>query len=105
MRAHKALIAWTPAGLPKGGLHTSTIGMVAIGPVPEREGTDWTADYSMTGGAAFAGREKMLGVKSIARLMVDFHTIVVRDGIDPRVAHKAFLVIDEYRKVISPDTD
>lgn len=36
-------------------------------------------------------------------LFVDFHTIVVRDGIDPSVAHEAFLAIDEYTMTISPD--
>jgi hypothetical protein len=33
-----------------------------------------------------------------------FNTIVVRDRVDVRAAHKAFLGIDEYRKTISPDT-
>ena len=32
-------------------------------------------------------------------------TCVVRDGIDPQVAHRAFLAIDEYRFRIAPDTE
>ena len=36
-------------------------------------------------------------------IFVLFNTLVVRDGIDPSVAHKAFLEIDEYRRAISPD--
>jgi hypothetical protein len=36
-------------------------------------------------------------------LFIQFHTAVIRDGIDPQRAHKAFLAIDEYRQRISPD--
>ena len=35
----------------------------------------------------------------------EFHALLVRDGIHPQAAHKAFLVIDEYREVISPDIE
>jgi hypothetical protein len=38
-------------------------------------------------------------------MFITFNTIVVRDGIDPQVAHRAFLEIDEYRQRISPDMD
>ncbi len=41
----------------------------------------------------------------IARLFIDFQTIVVRDGLDPQAVHKAFLAIDEYRFRIAPDTE
>jgi hypothetical protein len=37
-------------------------------------------------------------------MFVLFNTLVVRDKVDPQVAHQAFLAIDEYRKTISPDT-
>lgn len=37
-------------------------------------------------------------------MFVLFNTIVVRDGVAPDKAHKAFLAIDEYRQTISPDT-
>lgn len=36
-------------------------------------------------------------------VFVDFHTLVVREGIAPEVAHGEFLKIDEYRELISPD--
>src|ERR1700710_1980283 len=41
----------------------------------------------------------------IARLFIEFQTLVVRDGIDPQAAHRAFLGINEYRSRIAPDTD
>jgi hypothetical protein len=33
-------------------------------------------------------------------MFVAFHAMVVRDGIDPQVAHTAFLEIDEYRAIV-----
>jgi hypothetical protein len=36
--------------------------------------------------------------------MVLFNTLVVRDGMDPQVVHKAFLRLKEYCSSISPDT-
>jgi hypothetical protein len=41
----------------------------------------------------------------IAMTFIHFHTMVVRDGIDPQVAHKELLKIDEYRKATSPEID
>ncbi len=38
-------------------------------------------------------------------MFIDFHTLIVRDGIDPQAAHREFLKIDEYRRRISPDID
>jgi hypothetical protein len=36
-------------------------------------------------------------------MFILFNTVTVRDGIDVKKAHKAFLQIDEYRAAISPD--
>ena len=33
-------------------------------------------------------------------MMIDFHKLVVRDGIDPQAAHQQFLKIDEYRRLV-----
>ena len=38
------------------------------------------------------------------RVLVEFNTLVVRDGIDPQQAHNEFLKIDEYRAHVAPDT-
>jgi hypothetical protein len=34
-----------------------------------------------------------------------FHTLVVRDGIDPKRAHEALLQLGIYREIISPDIE
>ncbi|MEX1180588.1 MAG: hypothetical protein WEB63_07240 [Cucumibacter sp.] len=36
-------------------------------------------------------------------MFIEFHTLVVRDGISLDEAHGAFLAIDEYRAMIAPD--
>jgi hypothetical protein len=38
-------------------------------------------------------------------LFLEFHTLVVRDGIDPQALHKEFLKIDEYRWRLAPDVE
>jgi hypothetical protein len=38
-------------------------------------------------------------------IFIEFNAMVVRDGINPQEAHRAFLAIDEYRTHIAPDID
>ena len=47
----------------------------------------------------------LTGEARVARLFIDFQTLVVRDGLDPQAVHRAFLAIDEYRFRIAPDTE
>jgi len=42
-------------------------------------------------------------LEQVMHLFIDFHTMVVRDGIDPHAAHEEFLKIHEYRERISAD--
>jgi hypothetical protein len=39
----------------------------------------------------------------VMMLFIDFHKLVVRDGVDPQNAHREFLKIDEYRGRIGLD--
>ena len=96
MKAHEALIAWTPADF-----DSPTAGQVKVGALTIPSGPDWTAPYRFTGGAAFVDRRSWRGDKSVRMLFVEFNTLVVRDGIDPKVAHEAFLAIEEYAEVYS----
>jgi hypothetical protein len=41
--------------------------------------------------------------EKLLSMFILFNTITVRDGIDVKKAHDAFLAIDEYRQTISPD--
>jgi hypothetical protein len=99
MKASTVLIAWTPS------LHTekATAGLVKVGPFVKEGTIDWTKEYTHWVSAIDAQRRSLKGLEAVGALMLDFHTMVVRDGIDPLVAHDAFLGIDEYQSAISPD--
>lgn len=100
MKASEALIAWTPADY-----GTPTAGTVKVGPLIEVGKRDWSDPYAYTGGASIVERREMVGAEAQLWVFTDFHTIVVRDGIKPEVAHEAFLAIDEYAYGISPDIE
>lgn len=100
MKASKALIAWTPAGW-----DSPTAGQVKIGRLLKYGESDWAAPYDFTGGAAHMSTRKLDGAEAVARVFIEFNTLVVRDGIDPQVAHREFLKIDEYAEHISPDIE
>jgi hypothetical protein len=102
MKAHEALIAWTPANWPVAG---KTQGQVKVGPQISDPHHDWTTSFSFTCGAADTARRTWRGDRSVAQVFIEFNTIVVRDGIDPQAAHKAFPVIDECAEFISPDME
>lgn len=99
MRAYEALIAWTP----KSWESDRWIPGCKVGPLTHADDPDWTWPYAFTGGAAYLDRRKLQGHESVKLLFVDFHTIVVRDGVDLQAAHEAFLAIEEYRQTISRD--
>lgn len=102
MKAKDALIAWTPYDPTD---ETGMAGRVEVGPLLQAGDVDWTKPYSRTGGAKSMATRDMTGMEAIAMLFIEFNTLVVRDGIDPDEAHRAFLVIDEYAEHISPDME
>lgn len=97
MKYRDCMIAWTPAGDDDDPL----AGAVRVGPHPDETG--WSDRYLMTTGSTYLARKTMPIWKQVALMLSDFHQIVVGDGIDPQVAHTAFLEIDEYRAVIASD--
>jgi hypothetical protein len=48
------------------------------------------------------GRQELHGDALKLALFLEFHELVVRDGLDPQRVHEAFLVIDEYAESIAP---
>ena len=101
MKQIEAIIAWTP--LRWAALKPETAGEVAVLPLPDTG--EEAKRYMMRAGASSSGLRALSEEARIARLFIDFQTLVVRDGIDPQVAHRAFLQIDEYRYRIAPDTE
>ena len=101
MKQIEAIIAWTPVRWAE--LKPETAGQVVVLPAPDAAGDG--KRYMMRAGAGSSALAALSEDARIARLFIDFQTLVVRDGIDPQVAHRAFLTIDEYRFRIAPDTE
>lgn len=93
-KASETVIAWTPAWW---GGKPDTRGQVTLAPRPPYRAVDPFAMW------AYATERGQSDAEQVGQVMIHFHTVVVRDGIDPQVAHAAFLGIDEYRSAISPD--
>ena len=92
------MVAWVPSKPEK----------VKVGPWPDTIG--WTdaaflGFHPWTAGCCNAWRHGKSLDHRILMAFVDFHTLVVRDGIDPITAHREFSKIREYREIISPDID
>ncbi|MCJ2133557.1 hypothetical protein MKK69_05665 [Methylobacterium sp. J-026] len=101
MKLIEAIIAWTPIRWAE--LKPETAGQVVVLAAPDAAGE--ARRYMMRAGASSSALAALSDEARIARLFIDFQTLVVRDGIDPQVAHRAFLAIDEYRFRIAPDTE
>lgn len=76
-------------------------GAVMVGPHPDKTG--WSKPYAMTSGGAWLAAKDFSAMRAAFQVMMDFNTLVVRDGMDPRKVHEAFLAIDEYRFHVSPE--
>jgi len=63
----------------------------------------WSERYAFVTGCCEVDRHDMPLHGKAMMMFIDFHTLVVRDGIEPQAAHREFLKIEEYRKRISPD--
>ena len=95
------IVCWTPAG--RGPDDSAEPGAVLV----DQLGSSayWDHRYAYTGGACYTDRRRMPLHGKVMMMFIDFHTLVVRDGIDPQAARREFLKIEEYRRRISPDTD
>ena len=101
MKAADVLIAWTPA--PCARVHLtpgaySTVGDVAVLAWPDVSGL--ASAYARTLGANDPSWRAASGEGLAARLSIAFNTLVMRDGIDPSVAHANLLRIEEYRRQV-----
>ena len=91
------MVAWTP----------DEPEAVEVGPWPDRTG--WSCRpgrrLDFTTGCCELARHDWPEDRKVMMMFIDFHTLIVRDGIDPQAAHREFLKIDEYRRRIAPDID
>lgn len=87
-KARETIIAWTPG-----------TDLVASGPFHAPGG--WSDSYEYTGGAAFADVREMSDQVVRQYLLNLFHTMVIRDRVDPSAAHDALCWIDEFATSIN----
>lgn len=74
---------------------------VMVGPWPDKTG--WSRKYRYTSGCCYTNRREMTVAGKVAMMFIDFHSIIIKYGIDPHYAHDEFLKIDQYRARISED--
>ena len=84
-------VAWNAQGKA-----SSPSGAVEVG----KSTGDWTDGYNNA-----QGPDGRTLDEKVAHLFIVFHTLVVRDGVDPLKAHREFLKIDEYRRRIDSEID
>jgi hypothetical protein len=95
------MVGWTPMRFTFERSAFGLPGDVEVGPWPDRTG--WSRRYRLTTGCCESARRDWPIDSKIGQLFIDFHTLVVRDRIDPQHAHDEFLKIDEYTERIAPD--
>ena len=102
MKAAHTLIAWNPNGDDPPFRGAAPAGSIGIGPLYfEHDGNgDWSRPYRCSGGAAYTERRKLSGIVQQHQVMLDWYQLVYSYGIEPYLAHLAFLEIDEYQDVI-----
>jgi hypothetical protein len=99
MKLTEADVIWTPSNA-----EAPNCGAVRV----ERHKSGWQrtrGDLWMPAGALGECGQidtKRSRERQLLAMFILFNTLVVRDGIDARRAHQAFLGIDEYRMAISP---
>jgi hypothetical protein len=69
----------------------------------ELHGTNWTRTEGDRWTRAYDTQDPNRETDRLLGKFILFNALVVRDRIDPKAAHAAFLEIDEYRMAISSD--
>lgn len=95
MKLKDAMFGWTPANR----TNKPDAGCVEV----VQKGVE-TTRLSRTDGAKFSFWRTIPSEERLTRMFTLFRIMVIRDGIDPFVADRAFMVIDEYRECLPPDS-
>jgi hypothetical protein len=91
MKLRDAIIAWNPRG------------DIEVAPLAETRGTGRFDHLRNSGGGVYSEVREARGEAAKVMALAEWHVIVLRDRVDPKKAHNAFLKIDEYRDAIAPD--
>ena len=99
--ARECLIAWNPLWLKNDPAYKP--GLVVVTRLDSDEFYHY-ASLAVEAGAISVCWRDCPEEELNTRLMVLFHSLVVRDGLDVKIVHEAFLQIREYREIIAPDS-
>jgi hypothetical protein len=91
MKAIEAMITWEPAD--SGGPGR----VLVIRHADPDYGRSEDLGLQMSMGSCDAEWEEMSDRDRVLQLFLQFHSMVVYDGIDPQIAHREFSKIDEFR--------
>jgi hypothetical protein len=94
MKLKNAMFAWTPSRMCKP--HAGQVEVVEKGVETTR--------LAYTDGAKFSAWRTYSSEERLTRMFALFRIMVIRDGIDPYVADRAFMTVDEYRETLPPDS-
>ena len=89
MKYANCMYAWNPKG------------EIVVGPHPDKTG--WSNSFLYSSGSCVLHTKKMTDIEKQHFILSDFVAIVIRDGVNPKAVHEAFLTIDEYRNAIPED--
>lgn len=106
MKLADAWVAWTATSweLPSAGNVFVGTKEQVVARIDTGEARSWVpVGRAMMATDRLTGEAEEWAAKAL--MMTCFHTMVVRDGVSPEAAHKAFLIIDEYRRLISRDIE
>jgi hypothetical protein len=99
--ARRAIIAWNSEKRDR----LAPEGAVGIGPYFGKGEPDWTEPYGCSGGAAYVFRRELSGIEQDFHVLRDFHMLVCYYGLNPRVVHRAFLEIEEFKVIMDAMAD
>jgi hypothetical protein len=105
MKITEAEVVWVPRHKAwfEGYVPPENAGSVRI----ERHKSGWRrmpGEVCMPAASDYGDHIEVTEERRLLSMFILFNTLVVRDNIDPKAAHTAFLQIDEYRSTISQDT-
>jgi hypothetical protein len=100
MKMSEAAIEWVPSWWsdPAEGVEPGSVRVA-------RKGRSWWRGAPFwldVGSPSFPDRD-LTDVERVLQMFLDFHAMVVRDGIDPQVLHAEMLKVEEYRQQIARD--
>lgn len=103
MKASEAVILWSPDLYARTPELRGVVHVRKFGHYDDAAHGDLYRAHFYKAGACMTDIRRATGNAALCYLFIQFNTMVVRDGIDPIVAHNALMGIEEYAAAVSPE--